>query len=56
LTSDGQDSSHALKDVTHILVHPLNRLLVAGFSFIDGGDDVRSVSSRKRNVCELFLQ
>lgn len=37
-------------------MHPFNRLLVVGFSFIDSGDDVGGISSRKRNVLEILFQ
>jgi len=56
LTCDGQGSSHALENITDVLVHPFNRLLVVGFSFIDSGDDVGGISSRKRNVLEILFQ
>jgi hypothetical protein len=56
LASDGQGSSHALEDVIHVLVHPLNRLLVVSFSFIDRSDDALSVGSSERDVCEVLLE
>ena len=56
MARDGQGSSHALEDVIHVLVHPLDRLLVVSFSFIDRSDDVLGVGSSKRDVCEILLE
>lgn len=56
LAGDGQRAAHAFKDVTHVIVHGINSLLVGSLSFADSSDDVLAVSSCQRDVSEVFLQ
>ena len=52
----GQGPAHALEDIAHVLVSPLDHRLIISFGSIDGGDDVLGIGGLQGDVSEVLLQ
>ena len=56
MACDGQYPSHALEDVAHRFVGPLDLSLILGLGRVDRLDNARGIRILQRDACEIFLQ
>ena len=56
MACDGQYPSHALENVAHRLVGPLDLGLILGLGRVDRLDNARGIRILQRDACEIFLQ
>ena len=54
-TSNRELAAHALENVADFFMHRFNLLLICSLSFVDGEDDVVTVSLGERDIRERLL-